>query len=91
VIGPEAQSSEPPIHNGLVRGSSPPGPTTQSGAIGDFLATAEWPRPGMWRLQATCANSRERWSANIRLTVFGNQLTWSSERGTLKYVRCPGY
>ena len=28
-IGPEAQSSEPPAHNGLAGGSSPPGPTTE--------------------------------------------------------------
>jgi predicted Ser/Thr protein kinase len=44
----------------------------------------------MWRLQARCANSSERWNANIRFTIVGNQLTWSSERGTVNYVRCSG-
>src|SRR5258705_8003573 len=33
-------------HNGLVGGSSPPGPTTQSCATGDFLKVYERPRIG---------------------------------------------
>jgi hypothetical protein len=33
-------------HNGLVGGSSPPGPTTQSYATGDFLKVYERPRIG---------------------------------------------
>jgi len=44
----------------------------------------------MWRLQAKCASSSERWTANIRFTILGNKLTWSSERGTVNYVRCSG-
>ena len=42
-----------------------------------------------WRLRAECASKTERWNANIRLTVATNKLTWSSERGTTTYVRCP--
>jgi hypothetical protein len=59
------------------------------GTVCEFQSTQ---REGsnMWRLQAMCANSRERWNANIRLTILGNKLTWSSERGTLNYVRCSG-
>ena len=34
----------PDDHNGLVGGSSPPGPTTHSRATGDFLRSREWPR-----------------------------------------------
>src|SRR5258706_13582477 len=33
-------------HNGLVGGSNPPGPTTQSCATGDFLKVYERPRIG---------------------------------------------
>src|SRR6266446_8161766 len=33
-------------HNGLVGGSNPPGPTTQSYATGDFLKVYERPRIG---------------------------------------------
>src|SRR5215510_4016510 len=32
---------KPTAHNGLVGGSSPPGPTTQSCVCGDFLTAAE--------------------------------------------------
>jgi len=42
-----------------------------------------------WRLRAECSNNTERWKANIRLTVSTSKLTWSSERGTTTYVRCP--
>jgi peptidoglycan hydrolase-like protein with peptidoglycan-binding domain len=42
-----------------------------------------------WRLRAECASKTERWNANIRITVSTNKLTWSSERGTTTYVRCP--
>jgi hypothetical protein len=43
----------------------------------------------VWRLRAECASKTERWNANIRLTVCTSKLTWSSERGTTTYVRCP--
>jgi Putative peptidoglycan binding domain len=42
----------------------------------------------VWRLKARCANGGERWNANVRFTISGNKLTWSSERGTTTYVRC---
>jgi Putative peptidoglycan binding domain len=43
----------------------------------------------VWRLRAECASKTERWNANIRFTVSTSELTWSSERGTTTYVRCP--
>ena len=43
----------------------------------------------VWRLRAECASKTERWNANVRLTVSTSKLTWSSERGTTTYVRCP--
>jgi hypothetical protein len=42
-----------------------------------------------WRLRAECSSNTERWNAIIRLTVSTSKLTWSSERGTTTYVRCP--
>jgi hypothetical protein len=41
-----------------------------------------------WRVVAECSNPRERWTANVRLTVDGNRLTWMSKRGTQAYTRC---
>jgi hypothetical protein len=43
----------------------------------------------IWRLHARCSDGSERWTANIQLTLSGRKLTWSSERGTAIYVRCP--
>ena len=42
-----------------------------------------------WRIRATCADANDRWNANIRLTLAGSRLTWTSERGTATYLRCP--
>jgi hypothetical protein len=43
---------------------------------------------GAWQVVAACANARSRWTANVRLAVAGNRLTWSSQRGSQTYVRC---
>jgi hypothetical protein len=41
-----------------------------------------------WKVVAKCSNPRERWTANVRLTVHDNRLTWTSKRGTQVYTRC---
>ena len=41
-----------------------------------------------WRLVAKCSSPRERWTANVRLTVNDSRLTWTSERGSQVYTRC---
>jgi hypothetical protein len=41
-----------------------------------------------WNVTAKCSNPRERWTANVRLTVKDNRLTWTSRRGTQAYTRC---
>ena len=44
-----------------------------------------------WEVVAVCSNGRDRWTANIRLIISGDQLTWTSERGSQSYLRCqPG-
>lgn len=42
-----------------------------------------------WTLAATCTDAAESWNANIRLALAGRKLTWSSERGSQTYSRCP--
>jgi hypothetical protein len=59
------------------------------GAVCEFVSTQR-ESTNAWRIQATCTHNGERWTANIRLTVLGDKLTWSSERGTANYVRCAG-
>src|SRR5262249_11663928 len=41
-----------------------------------------------WEVVANCSNARDRWSANVRLIINGDQLTWTSERGSVSYLRC---
>jgi hypothetical protein len=41
-----------------------------------------------WMLAAVCSDPRKSWKANVRLSVVGNRLTWTSERGSQTYVRC---
>jgi hypothetical protein len=41
-----------------------------------------------WNVVAKCSNPREQWTANVRLTVHDNRLTWTSKRGTQVYTRC---
>jgi hypothetical protein len=42
-----------------------------------------------WRIVALCTHEADSWTAHVDLTLAGSILTWSSERGTAKYVRCP--
>ena len=58
------------------------------GAACEFHSTQR-ESSNIWRLRAQCTNNSERWNANIRFTLSGSRLTWSSERGTTTYVRCP--
>jgi hypothetical protein len=41
-----------------------------------------------WNVVAKCSSPKERWTANVRLTVKDNRLTWTSRRGTQAYTRC---
>jgi hypothetical protein len=59
-----------------------------SGASCEFRSTQR-ESLNVWRLRAQCAKDGERWNANIRFTLSGNKLIWSSERGTTTYMRCP--
>jgi hypothetical protein len=38
---------------------------------------------------STCSDGRQKWTAKVRLTLAGDRLVWSSERGSQSYVRCP--
>lgn len=41
-----------------------------------------------WRVAANCSNAREQWTTQVRLTVTGDRLKWTSKRGTQDYTRC---
>lgn len=44
--------------------------------------------PTGWRLVANCVNAEEQWTAQVRLMIKGDRLTWASGRGTQVYRRC---
>jgi hypothetical protein len=41
-----------------------------------------------WVTSAECSDRGRHWSSQVRLTVEGDHLTWSSNRGTSAYIRC---
>ncbi|MCJ2135457.1 peptidase inhibitor family I36 protein [Methylobacterium sp. J-026] len=41
-----------------------------------------------WVTAAECNDRGRRWASQVRLTVEGDHLTWSSSRGTVTYTRC---
>lgn len=41
-----------------------------------------------WVMAADCSDRGRRWSSQVRLTVEGDRLTWSSAKGASAYVRC---
>ncbi|GMO43208.1 peptidoglycan-binding protein [Bradyrhizobium ottawaense] len=43
-----------------------------------------------WKVAAVCAVSGETRKTNINLVRSNEVLTWSSAKGTIKYLRCPG-
>ena len=43
-----------------------------------------------WEMKAACADGSARWESTVRLSVSGNKLKWSGQRGTQTYVRCTG-
>jgi hypothetical protein len=44
--------------------------------------------PTGWKVVASCSNSLEHWTADVRLTVEDDHLTWISRRGRQIYTRC---
>jgi hypothetical protein len=47
--------------------------------------------PRGWDIVANCSNAQDRWTANVHLMLVGEQLMWTSERGSQSYLRCqPG-
>jgi hypothetical protein len=44
--------------------------------------------PTGWRVVATCSNELEHWTADVRLTIKDDHLTWASGRGSQIYTRC---
>ena len=70
---------EPPLNIDARRARS-------AGGICDFLNVTQ--NGSGWNVRARCTVGNSSWIANIKLAVVGNQLIWSSEKGTATYYRC---
>jgi hypothetical protein len=53
----------------------------------DFKSVASI-APGSWRIDATCVVAGKSSRASVSLALSGDILTWTSGRGTNRYVRC---
>jgi hypothetical protein len=88
-LGIDTRSRPPqPIPDGnapLVRISSRGAET--AGAKCDFRSVRR-ATASRWQIQAVCSADGQSWNAHVSLTLNGSNLTWSSERGSIKYVRC---
>ena len=64
--------------------------TADGASAGDTFCAFKRKKPTESGLDvvANCSNAKQRWTARVRLTVNGNRLVWSSERGTQAYLRC---
>ncbi len=89
-LGPVAQWSELAAHNRLVGGSSPPGPTTQPRAGGDFLRKREKPAIGglssatkvSVRAGGSLRTGLGVWSLVLKFAFPGNRRLGSRKRGS---------
>lgn len=41
-----------------------------------------------WTFGAICSDTRRQWKTTVRMSLAGDRLTWTSQRGTQTYVRC---
>ena len=46
-------------------------------------------RPRELYVAASCADGKTTWKSNVRLSMAGERLIWTSEKGSTTYVRCP--
>lgn len=46
-------------------------------------------RGSVWSIGAVCSDADATWASNIRLSLRYGRLTWTSQKGSTTYVRCP--
>jgi hypothetical protein len=46
-------------------------------------------RGSAWSIAAVCSDGDATWASNIRLSLRYGRLTWTSQKGSTTYVRCP--
>lgn len=46
-------------------------------------------RGNVWTMTATCTDGESTWTSDVRLSLSRGRLTWSSQKGSTTYMRCP--
>lgn len=87
VWGPtQAACQSPSRRDGFIQAKITPGGAKAGRTTCNFRDSR---RTGnAWVMAADCTDGGRRWSSQVRLTVDGDRLTWSSAKGASAYVRC---
>jgi hypothetical protein len=43
----------------------------------------------LWTMAATCTDGETTWASDVRLSLTRGRLTWTSQKGSTTYMRCP--
>jgi hypothetical protein len=46
-------------------------------------------RGNVWSMAATCIDGEATWTSDVRLSLTRGRLTWTSQKGSTTYMRCP--
>jgi hypothetical protein len=46
-------------------------------------------RGNVWTMMATCVGGETTWNSDVRLSLTRGRLTWTSQKGSTTYMRCP--
>jgi hypothetical protein len=46
-------------------------------------------RGNVWTMTATCVDGETTWNSDVRLSLTRGRLTWTSQKGSTTYMRCP--
>jgi hypothetical protein len=46
-------------------------------------------RANTWLVNAACSDGEVSWRSNVRLSLTRGRLTWTSQKGSTTYQRCP--
>jgi hypothetical protein len=42
-----------------------------------------------WHINAACSDRKTSWRSDVRLSLTRGRLTWTSQKGSKTYARCP--
>jgi hypothetical protein len=85
-----AETAEACTRAGQKEGALPAYISARRARAGDTTCTfGRTKRNGnSWQMAATCSDGETGWKSDVRLSLRGRTLTWTSQKGSTTYVRC---